>query len=185
MTLELLGAPGSPYTRKMLSVLRFRRIPYIYRIGTHREPHPGLPEPKVKLLPTFYFRGESGVEAVTDSTPIIRRLEAEYEGRSIIPAHPVLAFLDALIEDYADEWLTKAMFHYRWAHEADARNAGPQLIFWRDSTLPEREAREAAAAISRRQIDRLYVVGSNPATAETIEQSYRRLIDLLLSLIHI
>ncbi len=179
MTLELLGAPGSPYTRKMLSVLRCRRIPYIYHIGNHRAPRPGLPEPKVKLLPTFYFEGPDGPEAITDSTPIIRRLEAEHEPRSIIPGSPGLAFLDALIEDYADEWLTKAMFHYRWAHEADARNAGPQLIFWRNSTLPEREAREAAAAISRRQIDRLHVVGSNPRTAETIEQSFRRLVDLL------
>ncbi len=26
--LELMGAPGSPYTRKMLAVMRFRNIPY-------------------------------------------------------------------------------------------------------------------------------------------------------------
>ena len=26
--LELMGSPGSPYTQKMLSALRFRNIPY-------------------------------------------------------------------------------------------------------------------------------------------------------------
>ena len=37
--------------------------------------------------------------AVVDSTPIIRRLEAEYPGRSVIPRDPVLRFLDELLED--------------------------------------------------------------------------------------
>lgn len=179
MTLELLGAPGSPYTRKMLALLRYRRIPYAVRWGSHREPQPDKPAPKVKLLPTFYFPGPEGVEAVTDSTPIIRRLEAEHPGRSAIPPTPALAFLDALIEDYADEWLTKPMFHFRWAHEADARNAGPLLAFWQSSTLSDEEGRRIADELTRRQVERLYVVGSNPTTAETIESSFERLVDLL------
>ncbi|HBP14871.1 MAG TPA: glutathione S-transferase, partial [Gammaproteobacteria bacterium] len=54
------------------------------------------------------------LEAVVDSTPIIRRLESEIPGRSVIPEDPVIRFLDYLLEDYGDEWLTKAMFHYRW-----------------------------------------------------------------------
>jgi glutathione S-transferase len=177
--LELLGAAGSPYTRKMLALLRYRRIPYAVRWGSHRTPPAGYPEPKVKLLPTFYFPGPIGLEAVTDSTPIIRCLEREHAERSAIPPDPAIAFLDALVEDYADEWLTKCMFHFRWAHRQDIENAGPLLIFWNDPTVPDELANPFADEISRRQIDRLYVVGSNPQTADTIERSYARLLEAL------
>src|SRR3546814_42294 len=118
--ITLNGVPGSPYTRKMLAVLRYRRLPYRLILGSHDVV--GLPRPKVNLLPTFYFPGPDGtLQAVTDSTPILRRLEGEYPDRRIRPADPALAFLDSLIEDYGDEWMTKAMFHYRWAHKADVR----------------------------------------------------------------
>ncbi len=129
--ISLMGVPGSPYTRKMLAVLRYRRIPYRLLLASHRAPPKGMPRSKVPLLPTFYFPGANGeLEAVTDSTPIIRRLENEFQGRSIIPSDPVIAFLDYLLEDYGDEWLTKAMFHYRWYYRADIENAGNILPIW-------------------------------------------------------
>jgi glutathione S-transferase len=181
--LELLGAPGSPYTRKMIALLRYRRIPHCVYWGGRHLPD-GYPAPKVRLLPTFYFPVEGGgLEAVTDSTPIIRRLETAHHARSVVPDDPVVAFLNYLIEDYGDEWLTKAMFHYRWAHEADAANAGPQLIYWSEPTIDTDGAQIAARSISQRQIDRLYVVGSNPVTAATIEDSYVRLLLALDGLI--
>ena len=62
--------------------------------------------------------------------------------RSVIPDNPVLAFLNELIEDYADEWLTKAMFHYRWYFEADRDNAGPLLVYWSLPTLAAPDAPE-------------------------------------------
>ena len=106
-SIALSGSPGSPYTRKMLSVLRYRRMAYRYIISGTPTPH--LPQPKVELLPTFFLPGADGqMEAVVDSTPLIRRLEPMGEGRSILPPNPVLAFLDELLEDYGDEWLTKA-----------------------------------------------------------------------------
>ena len=182
--LELLGAPGSPYTRKMLAYLRYRHIPHAMHWGGMRGTPEGYPQPKVQLLPTFFFRDENGdLEAAVDSTPIVRRLEAEYDGRAAVPSDPVLGFLNYLIEDYADEWMTKAMFHFRWAFEADAKNAGPLLIYWAEPTIAKEGADAMAAEFSQRQIDRLYVVGSNAVTAETIEASYIRLLGILDALI--
>jgi len=182
----LMGAPSSPYTRKMLAVMRFRNIPYRFErqsrlfSGGSNPHYPQRAEPKVRLLPTFYFRDESGEEvAVTDSSPIIRRLEKDYEGRSIIPSDPVLAFLDMLLEDFGDEWLTKAMFHYRWSYEADIRKAGDILPLHGLVSVSEEQARAMGDLIRERQIARLSYVGSNATTRPTIEESFKRTVALL------
>ena len=48
------GAPGSPYTRKMLAVLRYRRFPYRFLVGLWTKGEvDSLPAPMVDLLPTF------------------------------------------------------------------------------------------------------------------------------------
>jgi glutathione S-transferase len=172
----LSGAPGSPYTRKMLAVLRYRRIPYRYLLN-NSPAQAAMPQPKVRLLPTFYLPNDAGeLEAVTDSTPIIRRLEAEAIGRSVIPDDPVLAFLDELIEDYADEWLTKQMFHYRWNYPADIAKAAHVLPAWAGGQVSDEELEQRAKFIGERQIGRLFVVGSNKTTGPVIEASYRRFL---------
>lgn len=177
--IALRGAPGSPYTRKMLAVLRFRRLPYRFLVGLwSKEAH--LPASKVDLLPTFYFdTPDGGVEAVVDSTPIIRRLEAEAFGRSVIPSDPVLAFVNYLLEDYADEWLTKPMFHYRWRYRADIDLAGEILPRWRDLTASDADIEPRSRFVRDRQIGRLHVVGSNDTTAPVIEDSYKRFLRCL------
>ena len=181
--IDLMGAPGSPYTRKMLALMRYREIPFRVHWTTGEVPE-GFPTPKVRLLPTYFLPGKDGeLEAVTDSTPLIRRFEKEYEGRSVIPTNKVLQFLNDLVEDYADEWLTKAMFHYRWAHEADYNNAGPLLIYWGSSIIDDGTAQGLSDHFTKRQIDRLYVVGSNETTAPIIEAAYVRFVGILDRLI--
>lgn len=172
----LMGAPGSPYTRKMLAVLRYRNIPY--RFIVRGSPLlAALPKPKVELLPTFYLKNAAGeIEAVTDSTPLIRRFETECPGPRVQPADPVLRFIDSVIEDYADEWLTKAMFHYRWHYADDIAKSANILPRWRNITMPEATAQEHAKLFSQRQISRLRYVGSSPATAGVIEDSYLRFL---------
>ena len=66
-------------------------------------------------------------EATVDSSPQIMRLEGEYDGRRVVPTDPALAFIDGLLEDFGDEWLTKAMYHYRWAYDDDIDKAGHLL----------------------------------------------------------
>lgn len=189
-TISLQGIHGSPYTRKMLAVLRFRRLPYRFIINWPQNPDaPGngvdrkhLPKPKVPLLPTVYMPDDTGkLEAVTDTTPIIRRLESRISERRVIPESPVLAFLNYVLEDYADEWLTRCMFHYRWHFDADIKKAGRILpLYTQVEKSPEMLAAQAEE-FTRRQVDRLHVVGSNETTAPVIEASYVRFLQLLES----
>ena len=174
--LTLRGSPGSPYTRKMLAVLRYRRIPYRYL----QSEDPDLPKPKVGLIPVFYFPDETGeLTAEVDSTPIIRRLETEYPGRSVIPTNPAMAFINYLLEDYGDEWLTKAMFHYRWYYTDDIEMAGSVLPHYGGVDKPDELMQQMKQVFSERQISRLYVVGSNDNTAPIIEGSYQRFLTCL------
>ena len=176
--LTMMGAPGSPYTRKMRALLRYRRIDYRL-ILQGSAAHAARPKPRVELLPTFYLPDENGQEVpVTDSTPLIRRFEGEFEGRSVIPSDPVIAFLDEWLEDFGDEWLTKAMFHFRWAFDADVKKAGSILPLWAKVNISDEELAPFSEYISRRQVERLSYVGSNETTAPVIEGAYRRFLEL-------
>ena len=174
--LTIVGMPGSPYSRKLRAVLRYRRIPYAW-VHPFSPEHRALPRPRVELLPQLILPGTS--DARTDSTPLIRDLETSHRGREVLPPDPVVGFIDALLEDYADEWLTKPMFHYRWAYAADIAQAAAILPRWSRTTGSNDEATAMGRTFAERQIGRLAVVGSNDVTAPVIEDSYRRLLGLL------
>lgn len=102
-----------------------------------------------------------------------------------MPSDPVIEFLDYLLEDYADEWLTKAMFHYRWYYKPDIERAAAILPRWRGISAPEGEALKMGKIFADRQISRLYVVGSNDTTAPVIEASYLRYLDAMKALLEV
>ena len=182
LPIPLIGAVGSPYTRKMLSLLRYRRIPHnmIWGDPSAVLDSMGINKPKIPFLPTFIFEDDKGEQqAVCDSTPIIYRLEELHQPRSVIPDDPALAFINFLLEDFGDEWCTKFMFHYRWYYSQDADNAGNQLPLTMDVTLANGTLQQFKTFFSERQIGRLGYVGSNDTTAPIIDASYRRLLSLL------
>ena len=193
-TQELMGAPGSPYTRKMLAYLRFRNIPYRFEINTNlfqqstdKPRNPERPRPKVQLLPTFYFPSNDASndteggdqQAVTDSTWLIERFESQIAHRSTTPSDERLQWLNLLLEDYADEWLTKAMFHYRWTYPDDIEQAAQILPRWSKPNTPEPQVQKFAEMVTERQIARLSYVGSNTVTLPVIEDSFKRYMKLL------
>ena len=180
--IQLIGAVGSPYTRKMLSLLRYRRIPHKITWGQPEVVLPtlGIELPKPVLLPTFILPDANGdLAAATDSTPLIRRLEAMSSDRSVLPVDPALAFIDYLLEDFADEWVTKYMFHYRWHLQADADNAATVLPLNFRVNMPPEQHDQMKNMIPERQIGRLHVVGSNDTTAPIIDASYRRYLEAM------
>jgi len=68
------------------------------------------------------------------------------------------------------------MFHYRWYPEVDADNAGTLLPLGFDVSMPKEGYEQLKQWVSERQINRLYVVGSNDTTAPVIDASYRRFL---------
>lgn len=178
--LKLVGAPGSPYTRKMRALMRYRRVPFHFILRNSRD-EVDIPPVPVALIPILVIPGvgDAEAEALVDSTVQLRRLEELDDHRSVIPPDPALTFLDYLLEDYGDEWVTKMMFHYRWYYGPDVEKAGNILPLWGRVDVSDAEVAPLSKMIRERQVGRLGVVGSNETTAPVIEDSYRRLLALL------
>ena len=152
--LVLAGWYGSPYSWKMRAVLRYRQIPFRWVVRDSK--WDDIPDPPVRIVPVIVFPQPDGSygEVTVDSSPQIMRLEAEFSGRSIVPTDPTLAFIDALIEDYADEWLTKAMYHYRWAFDNDIQTAGRVLSTAGNRRLSSDQHEMVANMVIERQTGR-------------------------------
>ena len=178
--IKLIGNVASPYTRKMVAYLRYKRIPYEVIWGQPEEvlQKMNIEPPKPILLPVFILDRDGQATAVTDSTPLIREFEDKYPDRSVLPKDPALNFINFILEDFGDEWCTKFMFHYRWHFDEDADNAGTILPLGINSVLKDDELAFLKEHFAKRQIDRLWVVGSNDDTAEFIDQSYKNVLSI-------
>ena len=121
--------------------------------------------------------GSHGVVTI-DSSPQIMRLEREHTGRSIVPTDRHL-LIDAIIEDFGDEWVTKAMYHYRWAYQDGIDKAGKLLPLSGNLQLDSDGAQMYYDFFTQRQIGRRELVGSTDITQPIIESSYERLLDLM------
>lgn len=170
----LYGALASPYSMKMRGVLRYRRLPFVWKDGEATDA--ALKRVRAPVIPVLEFPNG---DLANDSTPLIYRLEAEHSARSIIPPDPAIAFAANLIEDFADEWLTKAMFGYRWLDEVDQVQMSRWLAFDRMHGGGLETSQAAAAVFRERQVGRMPLVGCTRENFALIEASTKAVLSAL------
>ncbi len=172
----LHGFDPSPYSVKMRAIMRYRRLPFVWKaIGLPRDVavDAGLPP----VIPVLEFPDG---RKMNDSTPLAYALEREHPGqRSIVPDDPVQAYLCDLLEDFGDEWVTKMMFHYRWYYVPDRAFAQAWITASRDPTMPAAERAAQMKSFNDRQVGRMAMVGCTEQNRPIIETSYRFVLDTL------
>jgi glutathione S-transferase len=175
---RLYGAELSPYSVKVRSYLRFKGLAFEWLQRTQARSEEFARYAKLPLVPVLV---DAHGNAMQDSTPMIEALEREFAEPSIIPGEASLAFVAALLEDYADEWLNKAMFHYRWSYPDDQDSASRRIVemIFEGAAPPD----GIAESVRTRMISRLHHVGSSPETAPLIEGSFTRMLGHLERLI--
>jgi len=195
--LRLCGGIGSPYSNKVLMYLKFRRIPHRW-IMMHSPEERGLANSRGPvLLPKIVWPDGS---VMNDSTFLIQRLEREYHGRAAIPSSPGLAFLSSVIEDFADEFLTKwyvnspsplvlththththlhSMYHFRWTKDPLCASENIILQQLGGPHAPHDVVEKMGKQVRERQVSRLAIVGSNSTTGRSIEMFYKKFMKLM------
>lgn len=166
---KVYGALGSPYSMKVRAAMRAKRLPHTWTGMTVVDRMHVMPNAKVPVIPIIKHPDGTWTN---DSTPLLIGLEGQ--GRDLLPPDPVAQFACLLLEDMADEWFMKAMFHYRWAYSEDAEWCANWLMYDSLPNAGEEQVEAAAADIRARQISRMALVGCTPETAPLIEASWKR-----------
>jgi glutathione S-transferase len=109
---------NSPYSDKIRMYLRLKRLPVI-EVRENLRNREGVLKARTgrTMVPVVITPGD---EAMNDSTHITRRLEAACPTPALRPADPGRRGFDALLEDWADEWIVRVMLASRWLHGSDA-----------------------------------------------------------------
>ncbi len=175
-TYRIYGVEPSPYSVKVRAYMRYKGIPHEWVVRSAGRMEEFQRYAKLPLIPCVVAPDET---AMQDSTPIIEGLEEIFPEPSIVPAEPAAAFLSALMEEYADEWVNKPMFHYRWTYEADQQATADWIARENFPDASDEDREGVKAMILDRMPKRLYFVGSSEETRGQIEGSYERLLRIL------
>jgi glutathione S-transferase len=174
---RLIGNIGSPYSMKMRALMRYRRIPFVW-VNRDRKVNEEIAHVKPPVIPVLQYPEDGSYHV--DSTPMAFELERRHPGcRSVIPEDPGLAFLSHLIEDLADEWVTKMMFVYRWWREADQKYCSAWLTHMMAMPAGKEDVKSMAKWFTDRQVGRMPLVGCTETTRPIVEKTFLQVLDIL------
>ncbi len=176
MSYRLFGAETSAYSTKLRSYLKYKSVPFDFIARTDAT------EAELKSFsrfPTLPVLVTASGFAVHDTTPTMEALEADTPEPSVTPADGALAFLACVLEEYADVWLAKAVYHYRWGRKKDQRIAAARAIEdYYTTTQPDdrKAAEDQAIEVMTAQMK---VMGLEGELGATVEKSFKRFVKLL------
>lgn len=176
MSYRLFGAETSAYSTKMRSYLKYKSVPFDWVPRTQETEDELKRVSRFATLPVLVTA--SGF-AVHDTTPLIEALEADSPEPSATPADPALGFLACVLEEYADAWLAKTVFHYRWTRKKDQRLAAQRTIedYYTVSPPADRKAAEDLAIETMgAQLKTMQLDGE---LGDALEKSFKRFVKLL------
>ena len=173
---RLFGAETSPYSLKVRSFLKYKGVEFDW-IGrsqaTEEEFQSFARVPTVPLLVSPKRAPNQ------DSTDILSCVENDHSEPSAVPDDAACAVLALILEDYADEWLNKAMFLQRWGQKPDREAAAERTMeHLFDGKLP-RAKKKTRDQIVKRMRDRLPLVGVEKKNEKTLKTSFERFTTLL------
>ncbi|WP_169545911.1 glutathione S-transferase family protein [Sneathiella aquimaris] len=172
----IYGSEYSPFSVKVRSYLRYKNIDHEWRPRTQDNFDEFQALAKLPLIPLVQCPDGTVLQ---DSTPIIEKLEERHPDKPIIPDSPEMAFISSMLEEYADEWGNKPMFHYRWWRDEDQIAVSKGLA---DNIAPnavEEDRQKLADQLRKRMVPRLSFVGSSEQNKDLIERSLKEALLLL------
>lgn len=172
---KIFGAEMSPYSVKMRSYFRYKKIPHQWfqRFQNEEEFQ------RLARLPLMPLVVSAEGDSLQDTTPVIEKMEQVFPDPSVHPDDSTLAFLSALIEEYGDEWGMKLMFHHRWISKAD-QLATSHILARELHPYGSREFVDAQAEkVLARMEGRLALVGSNEQSGPLITGYLENLLSIL------
>ena len=173
----IIGRPESGYSLKVRSAMRYKGIPYTWVNRCLRNNRLFRAHAQVQRIP-LVFRPDGS--AVQDSTPILEELDRAYPEPPLHPVEPAARIASEILEEYADEWVNKLMFQYRWGHRADQKHRAGTLARGMLEGHPLRPfAPVLAPFIVRRMVPRMAFAGANENNGPLLEESFHNLVDAL------
>lgn len=176
MSYRLFGAETSAYSTKMRSYLTYKGVPFDWTPRTQETEDELRRVSRFATLPVLVTA--SGF-AVHDTTPLIEALEADSPEPSATPADPVTSFLACVLEEYADVWLAKAAYHYRWTRKKDQRLAAQRTIEDYYVTSPPEDKKAAEDLAIETMTGQLKTMQLEGDLGGAVEKSFKKFIKLL------
>jgi len=180
---RIYGVELSPYSVKVRSYFRYKGINHKWIVRNFENQKEYKRYAKIPIVPLVVTPNDKSLQ---DSTPLMEKLEGEIEGPSMIPEDKDLAFLSRLIEEYADEWVNKPLFHYRWNYKLDELSASREIATYFMPKYIEKIPflgwlllNLLSLFVANRQKSRRHWLGTFPENTAVVEESFEGLLKIL------